>query len=330
MTPTRTTTTRRAAVLLAATAALTLAGVGGAAASTPDDGAGTIEITDNNGTHTIAVPPQSVVTVDNRTFELLDSWGIELSAAALGLMPGSLSYLDDDSILDVGAHFEPNLEMIVAAEPDLVIVGQRFVNFFDDIADLAPDAAVINLEPREGEDFFEELRRQVLVMGEIFEHQDDAQAIVDDFDAAVERVAAAYDPAATVMAVNTSGGEIGYLAPGVGRTLGPVFDLIGLTPALEVEGASNDHQGDDISVEAIADSNPDWILVMDRDAAIAADDPAYSPAADVLVGSEALTDVTAVAEGQIVYMPTDTYLNESLQTYTEFLNSFADALEGAA
>ncbi|MGO3134650.1 MAG: ABC transporter substrate-binding protein, partial [Agrococcus casei] len=117
--------------------------------------------------------------------------------------------------------------------------------------------------------------------------------------------------------------------PGVGRTLGPVFDILALTPALEVADASDDHQGDDISVEAVADSNPDWILVMDRDAAVSADDPEYSPAASVIEDSEALARVSAVEQGQIVYMPADTYTNEGLQTYTEFFNDFADALEAA-
>jgi len=328
-----------AGLVLAATSALSLAGLSNVAGAAPDgtgpdgtaaEAATTVEIEDNNGTHEIAVPPQSVVALDNRTFQLLADWEIPLSAAAVSLMPDTISYTEDDSIADIGTHNEPDLELIVAAEPDLVINGQRFTQYQDDITALVPDAVVLVLDPRDGEPFDEELRRQVLTLGQIFGREDDAQQIVDDFDAAIERVVAAYDPAQTVMAVNTSGGEIGYLAPGVGRTIGPLFDLLGLTPALEVEGATDDHQGDDISVEAIAASNPDWILVMDRDAAIAADDPAYSPAADILTGSEALTDVTAIREGQIVYMPADTYTNESIQTYTEFLNSFADALEAAA
>ena len=40
--------------------------------------------------------------------------------------------------------------------------------------------------------------------------------------------------------------------------------------------------------------------------------------------------MTAVADGNIVYMPADTYTNESIQTYTEFFEEFADALEGKA
>ncbi|QRN81395.1 MAG: ABC transporter substrate-binding protein, partial [Nocardiopsis sp. BM-2018] len=222
------------------------------------------------------------------------------------------------------------LEAIVAAEPDLVINGQRFTDHQDDIASLVPDATVLDLEPREGEPFDAELKRQISVLGEVFDKQDEAERLIEDFDAAVERVNEAYDEDDSVMAVTTSGGDIGYLAPGVGRTLGPAFDIFGLTPALQVEGASDDHQGDDISVEAIADSNPDWILVMDRDAAVAADEAGYEEADKILSESEALSSVNAVENEQIVYMPLDTYTNEGIQTYTEFFNAFADALEARA
>lgn len=290
-------------------------------------GGATVEIEDNNGTQTVNTPPESVVALDNRTFETLSDWDVELSAGAVSLMPETIDYTQDDSIIDVGSHNEPDLESVVAAEPDLVINGQRFSQYQDDIVDLVPDASILELDPEEGEPFDAELKRQVEVLSEVFEKQDEATQLTDELDAAIERVDAAYDEGDTVMAVTTSGGEIGYLAPGVGRTLGPVFDIFGFTPALEVDDASDDHQGDDISVEAIADSDPDWILVMDRDAAVAADEADYEPAEDVLSGSEALSSVTAVEEDQIVHMPADTYTNEGIQTYTEFFDTLADALE---
>lgn len=291
--------------------------------------AGTVEVEDNNGTHTVTVPPTSVAAFDNRTFETLYDWGIELSIAAVSLMPDTIGYTQDDSIVDVGTHNSPTLELLVPADPDVVVNGQRFTQFFDDIKGFVPDATILVLDPREGEPFDSELKRQVTVLGEVFGKQAEAAELTAELDAAIERVKAAYDPTQTVMAVNTSGGEIGYIAPSVGRTLGPVFDFIGLTPALEVPDGTDDHQGDDISVEAIAAANPDWILVMDRDAAVSADDPAFQPAAEILESSEALANVTAVTEGRIVYMPADTYTNEGIQTYTEFLNAFADALEAA-
>lgn len=319
-----------ASTVLVSALALAACATGPAAeAETPtsSDEPTTVTVEDNNGTHTIDLPLKSIVATDNRTFETLESWGIDLSAAAVSLMPGTNSYTEDETIIDLGSHREPNLEAVVAVEPDLIINGQRFAQFHDDFVSYAPDAVVLELDPREGESFDDELKRQTTVLGEVFGKQAEAEEINDALDAAITRVANAYDDSETVMAVTTSGGEIGYIAPHIGRTLGPVFDFVGLTPALEVVDATDDHQGDDIAVEAIAKSDPDWILVMDRDAAISADDPNYSPAADILENSEALAGVTAVADGNIVYMPADTYTNEGIQTYTEFLNSFADALE---
>lgn len=324
---------------LALAAAVTLVGCGSqtpadnsspsAAASTSADAPASVTVEDNRGEQTVTTPPTSVAAFDNRTFETLNDWGVKLSVAAVGLMPATNPYKEDASIADVGTHNEPNLELIVAADPDVVIIGQRFTQFYDDVAALVPDATMIELDPRDGEPFTDELKRQVTVLGEVFGKQDEAKQLTDDFDASLERVKAAYDPAQKAMAINVSGGEIGYIAPGKGRTLGPIFTDAGLTPALEVEESSDNHEGDEISVEAIAASNPEWILVMDRSAAVDADNPEFKPAAEVIEASEALKNVPAVQKGQIVYMPADTYTNESIQTYTEFLNDFADALEAA-
>ncbi|QCR52741.1 iron ABC transporter substrate-binding protein [Brachybacterium sp. SGAir0954] len=304
------------------------------AAGASDAGAagsvGTVEIEDNNGTQTIVTPPASVVATDNRTFETLEAWGVTLTAAARELMPTTIGYKTDESIVDLGNHREPDLEAVVAAQPTLIINGQRFTQFHDDLARLAPDATVLELDPRDDQPFADELKRQVTALGTIFGKETEAADLGTGLDAAMDRVKAAYDGSSTVMAVNVSGGEIGFIAPGAGRTLGWTFEALGLVPALEVEGASDDHQGDDISVEAIASANPAWILVMDRDAAVSADDPSYEPAAQVLEASEALAGVTAVTEGNILYMPEDTYTNEGIQTYTEFFESFADALEKKA
>lgn len=325
---------RLSAALLGASAlALGLVGCAGSAApadtSTPAPAEPTsVTVADNYGEHTVSLPPQRIVATDNRTIQTLDDWGVEIVAAPLDIFAPDLSYKDDPDVVNLGNHGEPNLEAVVAADPDLVINGQRFAQYHTDFQTLVPAATIIELDPRDGEPFDEELKRQTTTLGEIFGHQDDAAQLVEEFDASIARVQAAYDGSATVMAVITSGGDINYAAPTTGRTLGPVFDILGLTPALTSEG-SEDHQGDDISVEAIADSNPDWILVMDRDAAVSANaGDEYVPANELIAGSEALQNVTAVADGNIVYMPQYTYLNEGIQTYTTFFNAFADALEG--
>lgn len=322
----------RLGAVIASTAALALGltACGSASAEQPADAAAaaTVTIETNDGSVEVPSPPASVAAFDNRTFKLLDDWGVELSAGAVALMRADLSYKEDDSVLDTGNHREPDLEAIVEADPDTIIIGQRYEQYKEDIAALAPDAAMIDLDVRDDQPFGDELKRQVTVLGTVFDKEDEAQALVDAYDEAKSRVEAAYDAEDSVMGVITSGGDINYAAPGTGRTLGPAFDELGLTPALEVEDASEDHQGADISVEAIADSNPDWILVMDRDAGVMANSgEEYTPADELIAGSPALQNVTAVSEGNIVYMPEFTYLDEGLVTYTEFYNSIADAME---
>lgn len=322
---------RAAALLSIAALSLTACGStasGAADSSAPATEGGTVTVTDSVGEVTVTTNPQSVVATDNNSFETLDSWGVELTAGAVALMPTTVSYKDNAQIVDLGNHREPNLEAVVAAEPDLIITGSRFTQYTEDFKKLAPEAAVVQVDRIEGKPLAEELKRTTSVLGEVFGKQDEATKLNADLDAAIERAKSAYDSDQKVMAVITSGGTVNYAAPGEGRTLDPLFGLLGLTPALDISDASSNHEGDDISVEAIASSNPDWILVMDRDAGTTASaEEGYTPANELLANSAALQNVTAVKEGNIVYMPADTYTNEGIQTYTEYLNTLADAFE---
>ncbi|WP_405467868.1 siderophore ABC transporter substrate-binding protein [Microbacterium sp. Ld4] len=321
-------------LVAASVAAVAVAALAGCAGTTPaaEPAAGsapaTVTVEDNHGEQTVPSPPERVVATDNRTISMLDAWGIDVVAAPLDIFPAGLSYKEDGAgVANLGNHNEPDLEAVVAADPDLIVNGQRFSSYYADFETLVPDATIVELDPRDGEPFDEELTRQVTTLGEVFGKQDEAAALVAEFEASIDRVISAYDDSQTVMGLITSGGEINYAAPTTGRTLGPVYDILGLTPALESDG-STDHQGDDISVEAIAASNPDWILVMDRDAGVSVNtDEAYTPANDLIADSEALRNVTAVTEGNIVYTPQGTYLNEGIETYTTFFNDLADALE---
>lgn len=300
-------------------------------ATTAAADAGTITVEDNHGTQEIALPVEAIASTDNRSFEILDAWGIDLVAAPKQLVPFTVEgYKNDDDIIDLGTHREPNLEALTAAQPDLIVNGQRFAQHYDAITKLNPEAAIVEFEPREGEPLDAELKRQVEELGKVFGKESEAEQLIADFDEALERAKAAYDPQQKVMAVNVSGGTIGYIAPKVGRTYGPVFEMIGMTPALDVDNASDDHQGDDISVEAIASANPDWILVLDRDGGTnTRNTDEYVAAAQVIEESDPLKNVTAIQEGQVVYAPEDTYTNESIITYTEILNGLADAFEAA-
>lgn len=301
------------------------------AAETDAEGSATVTIEDDHGTHEVPTDPQSVVVTDNRSYRTLEAFGVEPSAAARSLMDAQThAYAEDESILDLGNHREPDLENVVAAEPDLIINGQRFQDYYEDLGGLAPDATVLEFEPQEDADLVEELIRKTESLGEVFGQEDIAADLVEELEVEMARVQEAYDGESTVMGLLTSGGDMSYVAPGPdGRAIGPVFDTFDLTPALEQEGENESH-GDDISVEAIATADPDWLLVLDRDARLTLDEgEEYIPAAEVVEESAALANVSAVENDQIVYLPENFYLTEDIQAYTEFFRDFADALEAA-
>lgn len=292
----------------------------------------TVEITDIYGSVTVPVNPERVVALDNRTFETLYNWGVELVAAPKDVMPSEFPYAAMDSVQNIGNHREPNLEIIAAANPELVIVGQRFASYYEDIKALVPEAAVINLNfdvseeaAAPGENLVNGLKNSTEVLGLIFDKNEEAAQMIADFEQAIEDVKAAYNGTDTIMSVVVSGGNIGFSAPGSGRVWGPLYEVFGWNPALDINNATSDHQGDEIGIEAIADSNPDWMFVLDRDAATSSSSEA-TPARDVIDNSPALQNVTAINEGQVVYAPADTYTNESIQTYLELFADIAAAL----
>ncbi|WP_423446291.1 ABC transporter substrate-binding protein [Kocuria sp. KSNUG] len=317
---------------LCTVAALTLVGCGSSAESgdstaSSSASSSTVSIEDNKGTQDVTVPPKTVVATDNRLFETLADWDVQLAAAPKKLIPETISYANDESVVDLGSHREPDLEAIAGVDPDLVVNGQRFAQHYDDIHKLVPDATMLELDPRDDQPLDSELQRQTTAMGEVFGRQEDAKALNEGLDKAEQRAKDAYAGQST-MGLIVSGGDMGYVVPSTGRTIGPLFDMVGLKPALEVSG-SEDHQGDDISVEAIAKAKPELLIVMDRDAALKSE-KGSTPASEVIEKSEALKDVPAVKNGNVVYLPADTYTNEGIQTYTEILNALADKLEADA
>lgn len=322
-----------AAAALTASAAVLLSACssGASAEEEPAKAAGTVTITDNHGEVEVPVNPETVVALDNTSFDTLSEWDVELAAAPKDVMGTAWpEYTDDENVANVGNHREPDLEVIVAEQPDLIIGGYRFGDYYDEIKEQNPQAVVIEINPRDGEDQFEELKRQTEILGQIFDREDDAAELSDGLDQAIAGAKEAYNGTDTVMALNISDASMNYLAPEVGRSIGPVFPALGLVPALEAEG-DDDHKGNDIGVEAIAQSNPDWIIALDRDAAMTPEPGADAPVAahEVIAGSEAMQHVTAVQNDQIVVLDKNFYLTEGIQAYTELFGQIEDAFAQA-
>jgi iron complex transport system substrate-binding protein len=304
-------------------AALALTGCAGTAAAPVDEPAAatTVTVDDNHGSIEVPVAPERVVALDNTTFQTLSDWGVTLVAAPKPLMYDLWPALSGgDEVFDAGLHREPNIENILAAEPDLIVGGYRFREIYDQLKEI--QAATIETSPRDGEEHTSELKRQTAILGQVFDKNGEAATLNADLDAAIADAKAAYDPSQSVMGLITSGGKIAYAAPGEGRGVGVLFPTLGLTPALE-RAAEDASHGDDISVEAIAAANPEWLFVLDRDAMFGED--GYVGAKELVENAEALKNVPAVQKNQVVYLDGSFYLDEGIQAYTKLYRSAAEA-----
>jgi len=285
----------------------------------------TVVVTDNHGPIEVPVSPERLVALDNTTFQTLSDWDVPVVALPKQLMYSLWPDLTEDpAILDVGMHFEPDIEAIIEADPDLIIGGYRFSDLYDQLKAIQP--ATIETTFREGEDHMAELKRQVGILGPIFAREADAQALAEGLDAAVASARAAYNGTDTVMGLITSADALAYAAPTTGRAIGPLFPALGLVPAIAQAGEDPTH-GDDISVEAIAAANPEWLIVLDRDAMFG--EEGYVPARELIEGNEALQGVPAVQKGQVIYLAPSFYLDEGIQAYTQLFTDVAEAFAAA-
>lgn len=288
----------------------------------------TIEIEDNRGKHKVPLNSKSIVVLDSRSYQTIEDWGIKLKSAPKLILPVESKIKSDETVKNLGNHREPKFELLAAENPEIVIVGQRFVQHYDTIKKLLPNSIVldINIELKSDEPgklLIDGLKRNTEILGKIFNKEKEAKDLISKFDTAV-KTAKNIKTDKKFAGLIVSGNKIGYSAPVSGRVWGPVFDILGLKPALKINNASSDHKGDDISVESIAQNNPDALLVLDRDAAYGKKESKL--AKDVIEGSKVLKETNALKNNKVYYAPKETYANESIQTWTKIFTELSTFL----
>ena len=284
--------------------------------------AGTRSVQTNAGAVEVPAEPLRVAALDNTSFATIKAFGITPVALPKQLLPaqGYADWQADESIADAGTHREPLFEAISEAEPDLIIGGYRFAEQTAELTGIAPTIDISPSADAEG-GFVESLKTQTTTLGEVFGEQDRAAELVAALEEAEQRAADATNGESVFLAV-ASGGHIDNGSERIERITEP----LGLRNVLEAEGDSI-HNDSGLAPETIAQLNPDWMVVLDRDAATSTE--GASPAQQLVSEQEAWKDTTFVKEGNVVYLPADFYVTEGIQAYTAVYDQIADAFSAA-
>ena len=184
--------------------------------------------------------------------------------------------------------FEPNYEVIHAAAPQLIFVAGRSAPKYDELsagAHRGPDGR--------RQDLVGSVIRNAELLAAIYGKQ--ARARKDRRPARLDRRAARQGRRRRHRPDRADdGGKMSAYGPG--SRFGVIHDAFGVKPA--TAGLSVSNHGQAISYEFIAQTDPDWLFVIDRDAAIGREG---SPARSML-DNELIRPTKAWKTGRVVYL----------------------------
>ena len=279
-----------------------------------------------------APPPDAVAFTDALGYEtVIESWDRVVSlygsfAETWQLAGGELVGATSDAIQErqldlgdaavVGTVKEPNLEEIIAADPDFVILA----------ADIAAQAALHDALVQAQiphayyrTDTFQEylamLKDFCTMTGRQDLYEKNGQAVQQEIDAVLEAVAGQSAPTALLIRAYSSGAK----AKGSDNLAGAILEDLGAENLVSRHGSLLE----DLSMEEIIVADPDFILLTTMGAS---DDAAVAFMAKTFEADPAWQELSAVQNGRYVLLPRDLFHYKPNARWGESYAYLADIL----
>ncbi len=175
-------------------------------------------------------------------------------------------------------------------EPDLVVVASRSRTAYPTLASLGPtiDMTVDNADIVGG------VKASLQTYGRIFGVAAKAAELNAALDAKVAEAREAAKGRGTGLVVVVNGGRLGVYGPG--SRVAWIYDALQIPSVFDAVD-DRDHGGDAISFEYLAEKNPDWLFVVDRDAGIGSEGTALATLDNALI-----RPTTFWSKGQVVML----------------------------
>lgn len=274
----------------------------------------TISLTHAQGTTEAPARAEKIITFDIAALDTFDALGVDVAGVPEFGMPENLKKYE--SYPKMGSLFEPDYEAVAAAQPDLIIVAGRSSGAYAELSRIAPTIDVSN----DWADFEGSIISNAEILGQVAGKSAEIDAMIAEFEQVKAETRAKTAGIGKGLVVMTSGGKV--TAYGPGSRFGWIHETAGVEPAIaDVEAATH---GDAISFEFILETNPDWLFVIDRDAATGSD----GAAARQVLDNELVARTTAWSKNQVVYIdPVRAYVvNGGLPALTALVRQIGDGV----
>ena len=237
--------------------------------------------------------PQRIAILDMVALDILMSLG--LGDRVVGSASTSLSYLQDvvtrEGVANLGTIKEADLEAVMACEPDVIFIGGRLSGSYDALSEIAP---VVYLSTDSEIGVVESVRRNATTIASMFGLEAQVEDLMAGFDERIAALHAFAEGKTAIVGLVTSGsfnvlgsdGRCSIISVEIG------FENLG-------DGDVTATHGNESSFELIVELDPDYMFVLDRDAAIATEG---AQLAQEIVENELVMGTDVYANGNIVYL----------------------------
>lgn len=248
-------------------------------------------------------PPARIVSYELAHMDTLDALGIEVAAVPQSVYQGQLEKFNDAPV--VGTLFEPDYLALQAQKPDLIIAGGRSAAAIPKLQAIAPTVS-FTTDPN---DFMSSVRHSVQALAAAWNKEQEAQHWLEQLDKQVLTLQQ-QNTGKTGILLFTINGRLIPHAPG--DRFGYVYELTGLESVLPARTEAQLQQTrpepgspeaaaaakrNAAELTAIAQAEPDWIIMLDRGAINGGE----KTAAQTLHNHPELGQTQAVRHGQVYY-----------------------------
>ena len=279
--------------------------------------ADTIKVQDNSGEVQMPVKPKTVLVYDFGALDIIQSIGGEVAGNPHQALPPALKhYADTAKYANIGTLFEPDYEKVKALKPDLIIAGNRSLPKVDELKKFAPvlDITIDN------QNQMAHVYRNIRAISAIYGAPDKGEQEIKAIEAGIAEVKAKARNKGGALFIMTNGGKISAYGPG--SRFDMLYSVFGVNPIKDKIEVSK--HGQAVSFEYLLKTNPDYLLVLDRDAAIGSE----GQSAKKLLDNKLVHATKAWRNGNVVYLNAAnwyTMSNSSPTALKENLKQLADA-----
>lgn len=243
----------------------------------------------------LAQSPSKVAVFDLASLDTLEALGVPVAGSPKKVY---VPYLQPmvETANDIGTLFEPNLEALNALKPQLIIVSARTAAKYNELAALAPTIDMSD----SGQDLIGDGMKLLDGYGVLFNKKAEAQRLHTEVQNLLTDTQAAAKDKGTGLILMVNAGKLS--AFGAQSRFGWIHKDIGI-PAADSNIQVSPH-GQPVSFEYIQKTNPDWLFVLDRSAAIGEEGKASQNVLD----NDLVRQTKAWQQGHVVYLSAASYV----------------------